>query len=388
MRRHARTTIRSPHPHATPGLPRLRAPRRTSASPALRELALLDPADAEGAAAAAGLRYVSDERPGYRRRKRGNGWSYLDLDGKAIADARVRARIDPLVIPPAWTDVWICPLPNGHIQASGRDARGRKQYRYHQRWREVRDATKFSRLIEFGSALPRIRRRVRRDLARRGLPREKVLATVVCLLETTCIRVGNEEYRRDNASYGLTTMRTRHVSVRGASVEFHFDGKGGKAHHIELVDSRLARIVRRCQEIPGYELFQYVDVDGTACSIDSGDVNDYLHEIVPEARYTAKDFRTWMGTLHALVALRDGGPMAESATGLQKQIVGAVDRVAQQLCNTRAVCRQFYIHPSLLTAFEAGAFFERLSADPPDGPAELKRDERVLLEWLRAELAG
>lgn len=354
----------------------------------MRALLTLDVDDAAGAASIAGLRYVNDQRPGYRRRRRGNGWSYVDLDGKPIADARVRARIDALVIPPAWTDVWICPLPNGHIQASGRDARGRKQYRYHQRWREVRDATKFSRLVEFGAALPRIRRRVRRDLARRGLPREKVLATVVRLLESTCIRVGNEEYRRDNASYGLTTLRTRHVAVRGASVEFHFDGKGGKEHHVELVDRRLARIIQRCQEIPGYELFQYVDAGGAPCAIDSGDVNAYLHEIVPDARYTAKDFRTWMGTLHALVALRDGGPCAESTTGLQKQIVGAVDRVAEELRNTRAVCRQFYIHPSLLTAFEAGAFFERLSVDPPDGPLELRRDERVLLEFLRSELGG
>ena len=237
------------------------------------ELAKIDPEDPQTAARAAGLRYVSDDRPGIRRRRRGKGWSYHGPDGELIRDPRVRERIEALAIPPAWKEVWICPSPKGHIQATGRDEAGRKQYRYHERWREVRDATKFHRMIEFGEALPKIRRRVRRDLAREGLPREKVLATVVRLLETTCIRVGNEEYRKENDSFGLTTLRRRHVDVNGGAVEFQFAGKGGKEQRVVLDDERMAELVRECQEIPGYEVFQYLDEEGKRHAVESGDVN-------------------------------------------------------------------------------------------------------------------
>src|SRR2546423_1625725 len=255
-------------------------------------------------AKAAGLRYVSDASPGIRRKRAGKNFSYIGLDGKPIHDQDELHRIRSLGIPPAWTDVWICPQPNGHIQATGRDAKGRKQYRYHPRWRAVRDETKYSRLIAFGEALPTIRARVEHDLGLPGLPREKVLATVVRLLETTLIRVGNEEYARQNRSYGLTTLRNRHVDVRGTELRFHFRGKSGKEHEVALHDRRLARVMRRLQELPGQELFQYVDEDGTRASIDSDDVNAYLREIAGED-FSAKDFRTWAGTVLCAVALRE-----------------------------------------------------------------------------------
>jgi DNA topoisomerase I len=358
------------------------------------DLAEIDPDDPKAAAAAAGLRYVSDEAPGIRRRRRGKGWSYHDPQGELIREARVRRRIEELAIPPAWTEVWICPSPKGHVQATGRDEAGRKQYRYHERWREVRDATKFHRMIEFGEALPKIRRRVRRDLARDGLPREKVLATVVRLLETTCIRVGNDEYAKENDSFGLTTLRRRHVDVDGSVVEFHFNGKGGKEQRIVLDDDRMASLVRECREIPGYEVFQYLDEEGKRHKVDSGDVNEYLHEIVPEERFTAKDFRTWMGTVHALRALREGGPCSEEMEAeaaereTKAKLLAAVDHVAEQLCNTRAVCRQFYIHPALLESFEAGDFFERLVEEPPQEPKGLRKDERALVAFLKAGVEG
>lgn len=355
------------------------------------ELAKIDPEDPKAAAQAAGLRYVSDGEPGIRRVRRGKGWSYHEPDGELIRDETVRARIEELAIPPAWTEVWICRSPKGHIQATGRDDAGRKQYRYHERWREVRDATKFFRMVEFGEALPKIRRRVRRDLAREGLPREKALATVVRLLETTCIRVGNDEYRKENDSFGLTTLRRRHVEVVGSVVEFHFNGKGGKEQRVVVDDERMADLVRECHEIPGYEVFQYLDEEGKRHKVDSGDVNDYLHEIVPEERFTAKDFRTWMGTVHALRALREGGP-CEEGEGAEKErrsrILTAVDHVAEQLSNTRAVCRDFYIHPDLLESFEAGEFFERLVEEPPEEPKGLRKDERALLAFLRAGVEG
>jgi DNA topoisomerase-1 len=351
------------------------------------DLAKIDPDDPRSAAAAVGLRYVSDEKPGIRRKRRGKGWSYHDPQGELIQDGAVRRRIVELAIPPAWAEVWICPSPKGHIQATGRDEAGRKQYRYHERWREVRDATKFHRMTEFGEALPKIRRRVRRDLARDGLPREKVLATVVRLLETTCIRVGNDEYAKENDSFGLTTLRRRHVDVNGSVVEFHFNGKGGKEQRIALDDERMAGLVRECQEIPGYEVFKYLDEDGERHDVDSGDVNEYLHEIVPDERFTAKDFRTWMGSVHALVALRDGGPCPsgdESEKETKSRVLEAVDHAAEHLCNTRAVCRQFYIHPALLESFEEGEFFERLTEEPPEEPKGLRKDERALLAFLKA----
>src|SRR5438093_1188325 len=271
-------------------------PRKQDATPAVFA------ADGAEAAEEAGLYYVSDDRPGYTRRVNNSDFEYLDAQSKKICDEQRVLRIKRLAIPPAWTDVWISPSPNGHIQATGRDARGRKQYRYHPRWRKVRDETKFGRMLDFSTALPRIRRRVERDLGLPGLPREKVLATVVRLLECTGIRVGNDEYARANRSFGLTTLRDDHVEISGSTLRFQFRGKSGKTHKVALNDPRLARIVRRCQALPGEELFQYVDEAAEQQTIGSGDVNDYLREISGE-EFTAKDFRTWWGTILALAAL-------------------------------------------------------------------------------------
>jgi DNA topoisomerase-1 len=254
------------------------------------------PVDPEATAEEAGLRYVSDAMPGIRRRRAGRGFTYAGTDGRRLTDRRVLARIRALAIPPAWTDVWICPIARGHLQATGRDARGRKQYRYHARWREVRDEAKYGRMVAFGQALPRIRRRVEADLALPGLPRERVLAAVVRLLEKTAVRVGNEEYARENRSFGLTTLRNRHAEVGTSRIRFRFRGKGGKETEVELNDRRLARIVARCQELPGQALFTYLDEDGEPRTVDSADVNEYLREISGE-EFTAKDFRTWAGTV-------------------------------------------------------------------------------------------
>ncbi len=309
-----------------------------------------DPAQS---AAAAGLRYVSDMMPGVRRKRAGKGFAYVDTDGRLIRDKGELARIRSLAIPPAYTDVWICPRPNGHIQATGRDARGRKQYRYHPRWREVRDETKFGRMLAFSAVLPSIRKRIARDLALDGLPREKVLATVVQLLECTGIRVGNDEYARANRSFGLTTLRSRHVEVSGSTLRFEFKGKSGKVHSVAVNDRRLARIVRRCQSLPGETLFQYVDDQQERQTIDSGDVNDYLREITGQD-FTAKDFRTWAGTVLALEELSGLEP-AESEREAKSIVLGAIDRVAGQLNNTRAVCRKYYVHPAVLEAYQAGS---------------------------------
>src|SRR6266542_3216588 len=259
--------------------------------------------DSVDAAEEAGLRYVSDDSPGYRRKANGDHFEYLDTEGKRIRDEQRLLRIKRLAIPPAWTDVWICPSPNGHIQATGRDARGRKQYRYHDRWREVRDTAKYERLQAFAEALPHIRAATERDLRQPGVPRTKVLAAVVRLLEETSIRIGNEEYRRENSSFGLTTMRDRHAEFEGSTLRFRFKGKGGKEHIVELHDRRLAPIVRQCQDIPGQELFQYLDEDGQRHAIESSDVNAYLREI-SGGDFTAKDFRTWNGTVLAMRYLR------------------------------------------------------------------------------------
>src|SRR4051794_31237552 len=258
-----------------------------------------DPAEV---AEEAGLRYVSDEQPGYTRKRKGDDFEYFDTDGKRIRDETRLLRIKRLAIPPAYKDVWICPSPNGHIQATARDARGRKQYRYHERWREVRDENKYDRMLVFGKALPKIRRRVNRDLKRRGLPREKVLATVVQLLERTFIRVGNEEYAKENKSFGLTTLRNRHVDVTATKLKFSFRGKSGKQHEVDVADRRLAKIIRQLQDLPGQEVFQYVDEKGEIRKITSQDVNDYLREVTGE-EFTAKDFRTWAGTVLAAMAL-------------------------------------------------------------------------------------
>ena len=333
------------------------------------------------AAAAAGLRYVTDESPGITRRRHGRGFTYRDAEGKPLRDRETLARIRTLAIPPAWTDVWICPHERGHLQATGRDARGRKQYRYHAKWREIRDATKFDRMVDMGEALPGLRERVRSDLRRRGMPREKVLATVVRLLETTCIRVGNEEYRKANGTVGLTTLRNGNVRVRGGRIFFRFRAKGGKASRITLADRSVARIVRECQEIPGYELFQYLGEDGTPRPVDSADVNEYLRETAG-CELTAKDFRTWMGSVHALSRFREEAAGGGEPT--KARLIATLDYVAGQLTNTRAVCRKFYVHPGLQEAYLEGRLGERLAALTPREPLPgLTEDETLLLALLR-----
>ena len=300
----------------------------------------------------AGLRYVTDAAAGITRRPSGRAFRYARPDGRIVADSAVLARIRALAIPPAWQDVWICPRADGHLQATGRDARGRKQYRYHRRWREVRDESKYDRVADFSRALPRIRQRVRDDLRLPGLPREKILATVVRLLETTFIRVGNEAYARHNDSFGLTTLRERQVRVRGARLRFEFRGKSGVEHRIEVTDPHLARIVRRMQDLPGEELFRYVDESGDSRLIESADVNAYLREAAGEA-FTSKDFRTWAGTRLAARALRAAGSAATEAEA-KRNITQAVEAVSRRLGNTTAVCRKCYVHPAVLEAYRDG----------------------------------
>jgi DNA topoisomerase-1 len=343
-----------------------------------------DPDDPVLAARAAGLRYTPDGAPGITRRRAGRGWSYREPDGAAIRAAAELTRIRALAIPPAWSDVWINPDPRGHIQATGRDARGRKQYRYHPRWRAARDETKFGRLTAFAAALPALRQRVETDLALPGLRREKTLATVVRLLEESLIRVGNAEYARDNGSYGLTTLRDEHAAVDGATVRFSFRGKSGKIHEVDVRDRRLARLVRRMQDLPGQTLFQYLDADGQPQTIDSGDVNDYLREMVGES-FTARDFRTWAGTVLAATTLRGLGP-AETQTAAAANIVAAVDAVAARLGNTRAVCRAAYIHPAVLAGYEASVLCEFAGKTADDGG--LDPDEQWTLAYLRREAEG
>ena len=300
----------------------------------------------------AGLRYVSDEQPGFSRQRKGDDFEYFDTKGKPIRDEQRLLRIKRLAIPPAWSDVWICPSPNGHIQATGRDARRRKQYRYHDRWREIRDENKYDRLVNFGKALPKIRRRVKKDLALSGLPREKVLATIVQLLERSFIRVGNEEYARENKSFGLTTMQDRHVDVKGSKLRFRFRGKSGRQHEVDVTDRRIARIVSRLQDLPGQDLFQYVDDDGEVRDITSQDVNDYLREITGED-FTAKDFRTWAGTVLAAIALSAAGEF-ETKKQAKANVRDAIGAVAEVLGNTPAICRKCYVHPAVLEAYLKG----------------------------------
>ena len=331
------------------------------------------PADPVAAAQAAHLRYVSDRRPGIRRLRAGKGFRYVDPSGKPVRDEDTRRRIRSLVIPPAWRDVWICPRADGHLQATGIDARGRKQYRYHPRWRAVRDEAKYDRVVAFALALPALRARVEADLALPGLPRRKVLATVVRLLEITCIRVGNEEYARSNHSYGLTTLRNHHVDVNGSRLRFHFRGKSGVFHDVTVTDRRLARILRRLQELPGQELFEYEETPGVVRAIGSDDVNEYLHEVTGQP-FTAKDFRTWAGTLLAARALLACEPCA-SESQRKQNVVAAIDEVAQQLRNTRAVCRKCYVHPAILDAY-LNASLEK--AFPPHARQKGVEDEAVL----------
>ncbi|MFL5244228.1 MAG: DNA topoisomerase IB [Gemmataceae bacterium] len=300
-------------------------------------------------AQSAGLQYATDDSPGIRRQRAGKGFRYLDAAGRQVRDPRELRRILSLVIPPAWRDVWICPLANGHIQATGRDERGRKQYKYHPRWQEIRDQTKYERMLDFGKTLPRLRRQVHGDLAKPALSQDKVLATIIRLLETTLVRVGNEEYAKQNHSFGLTTLRTRHVKVVGSTLRFQFRGKSGIQHEVDVQDRRLAKIVRDCMDLPGQELFQYLDEEGKRHAIGSTDVNEYLRQI-SQQDFTAKDFRTWAGTVLAARALRECEPFT-SQTQAKRNVVGAVKSVAVRLGNTVAVCRKCYIHPAIIEAY-------------------------------------
>lgn len=335
-----------------------------------------------------GLRHVNDNVKGITRVRRGRGFRYYDPDGAQLTNATTLRRIKQLAIPPAWSNVWIAPTATGHMQATGRDQRGRKQYRYHERWQAIRDEAKYQRLAEFGAALPVLRAQVRTDLAHAGLPREKVLAVVIRLLETTYMRVGNEEYARENGSFGLTTLRNRHVQLEGARLRFTFTGKSGKAHNILLSDPRLARMVKQCRELPGQRLFQYVDEDGAVCGVGSEDVNEYIRASMGDA-FTAKDFRTWAGTLLAASALITeaprGNPM-ESAMSPHAALVEAVRAVAAQLGNTPAICRTRYIHPDVLQAFENPTLLARWRRSYAKARQHggMTRVERALLSFLNA----
>ncbi len=337
----------------------------------------------------AGLRYVSDDMPAIRREKSGHGFRYRYPTGDVVKEAEVLGRIKSLAIPPAWKDVWICPDPAGHLQATGRDDRGRKQHRYHTRWREARDETKYTRMIAFGKALSRIRKKVVRDLSLPGLSRNKVLATVVRLLEVSLIRVGNEEYARDNDSFGLTTMRDRHVDVNGSTIEFHFRGKAGRWHKVDIRDRRLAKIVKRCQDLPGQELFQYLDGEGKRQDVKSTDVNDYLREISGED-FTAKDFRTWAGTVLGAMALREFERF-DSKTQAKKNIVQAIENVAERLGNTPAVCRKCYVHPDVIDAYLDGTLIRTLKRRAEEQLAtslrSLNPEEAAVLGLLQQRLA-
>jgi DNA topoisomerase-1 len=336
------------------------------------------------AARQAGLRYSSDADPGIRRVRHGKGFSYVGHDGQAVRDKETLARIRALAVPPAWTDVWICRFANGHIQATGRDARGRKQHRYHARWRETRDESKFDRMVEFAAALGDIRDRTDADLGRPGLPREKVLAAVVRLLELTLIRVGNDEYARLNRSFGLTTLRDRHAKISGTSIRFRFRGKSGQQHEVGLRDRRLASVVRRCQELPGQELFQYVDEDGNVRDIASDDVNDYLREI-SGGDFSAKDFRTWAGTVFAFRALRALEP-ADSATDARRNVVAAMRETAGWLGNTPAVARKSYVHPAVVEAYMdgrvGGALVEAAEEEQTPPPEATPAEEAAVIDLL------
>jgi DNA topoisomerase-1 len=326
---------------------------------------------AAAAAKAASLRYVTDAAPGIIRRTNGSGFVYVGANGKRVRDAAQLQRIKSLVIPPAWTDVWICALADGHLQATGRDARGRKQYRYHPRWREVRDTTKYDRMASFAGVLPQIRKQVQHDLSLPGLSREKVLAAVVQLLESTSIRVGNEQYAKENGSFGLATMKNRHVDIHGGKIRFQFRGKSGVKHAIDLNDKRLAKIIKRCQDLPGYELFQYVADDGELQDVHSSDVNDYLKQIAGDD-FSTKDFRTWSGTVLAAGALKALDPARSSEAELKRNIVQAIEFVAKRLGNTKAVCRKCYIHPAIIEAYRSGSLFQA----PGTAAAQKRRGRR------------
>lgn len=332
------------------------------------------------AAREAGLVYATDLEPGIRRVRKGKGFTYVDPHGKQVDDPATLDRIRSLVIPPAWEDVWITTRPRGHLQATGRDARGRKQHRYHPRWREMRDEDKFERMAGFARVLPRIRRRVARDMRRPGLPREKVVATIVKLLENTYARIGNEEYARENGSFGLTTLRNRHVKVKGATIRFLFKGKSGREVQLGLTDRRVASVIKRCEELPGQHLFQYLDAEGERRAVTSDDVNGYLKEVTGE-EFTAKDFRTWAATVLAACALREMTGF-ESETEAKRNIVAAIDGVARRLGHTRAVCRRSYVHPAVIDGYLEGTLPVTAGGDA-HGAGGLRVDETAVVALLR-----
>jgi DNA topoisomerase-1 len=334
------------------------------------------PQDPEQSALLIGLHYVTCGGPGFERRRAGKGFFYLDLGGKPMRDRETLRRIRSLALPPAWEQVWICPLPNGHLQATGVDARGRRQYRYHPQYRLIRNHTKFGRMLDFAKALPLIRLKVERDLKPSPLGREKVIATVVALLERTLIRVGNEEYAKENSSFGLTTLRDRHVRIEGSAMRFHFRGKSGQMHEISLEDRRLARIVRECRDLPGYELFQYKDDFGETHSIDSADVNAYLHEITGD-EFSAKDFRTWAGTVQTALTLAAMG-RAETQAEAKRNMVQAIRETAARLGNRPATCRNYYVHPVVLEAYADGSLFEFVKEPEVASEAQYQPGQRSL----------
>jgi DNA topoisomerase I len=344
--------------------------------------------ESEEAAEDAGLRYVSDDQPGYTRKAKGDDFEYFDTEGKPIRDEQRLLRIKRIGIPPAYTDVWICPAPNGHIQAIGRDARHRKQYRYHERWRDLRDENKYERILVFGEALPKIRKRVNTDLGLPELPRNKVLATIVQLLERTFIRVGNEEYARDNKSFGLTTMQDRHVEVKGSKLRFRFRGKSGIQHDVDVTDRRTAKIISKLQDLPGQELFQYVDEKSEVGAINSQDVNDYLREITGED-FTAKDFRTWAGTVLAAIALNAVGAF-ETKKQAKANIKNALNAVSKILRNTPAICRKCYVHPAIFETYLSGNAIEGLRRKTEEAlqnqDVDLRSTETAVLKFLQTRL--
>jgi DNA topoisomerase-1 len=347
---------------------------------------IVEPRDA---AESAGLRYVSDARPGIRRRKSGKSFTYTRADGSKLTEADVLRRIKALAIPPAWTDVWICPFTDGHMQATGRDAKGRKQYRYHPRFREMREGTKYEHVVQFAEALPAIRAKVREHMAMRGLPREKMLATVVHLLETTLIRVGNDEYAQQNNSYGLTTLKARHVAVDGNEVRFRFTGKSGKQWSLRVRDRRIAKIIRTCDELPGQELLQYLDENGKPQGVTSSDVNAYLKKITG-SDITAKDFRTWAGTVLAAIALNEMKSFG-SAAQAKRNLRAVIEKVAARLGNTPTICRKCYVHPEVLRSYLDGNLVLKIKSaveiELRDALPGLDAEEAAVLAMLRNRLA-
>ena len=340
----------------------------------------------EESAKVAGLRYVKADSLAIARKKVGRGFSYLDRHGNRIKDSTELERLKSLTIPPALTDVWFCHLPNGHLQATGRDDKKRKQYFYHPQWRKVRSQHKFNRMLMFGACLPNIRETTAKHLRKRSLSREKVLAAVVQLLETTLIRVGNQQYAEKNCSYGLTTLRDRHVDISSDRVKFEFRGKSGVDHQIELQDRRLAKVIQQCQEIPGYEIFKYYDESGERHFVDSGDVNEYLQQIT-QRDFTAKDFRTWAGTLLAAIELKELGEF-EDEKQAQKNVVAAIKNVAQQLGNRPATCRKYYVHPAIIEAYENEVLLDLMSQQSQLQPIsdKLNPEEIAILNIIKQSL--